>query len=92
MFEKKPSKAQIKKINKQLIESVENYRKCLRRMSSDAPIGALCLAQNIEKILLDQGYSRINELLDLDLTKIKGIGDKRARYLAACLDQFLAMC
>lgn len=91
MVEAKLSKSEIKKINKKLLESLQNYRKFMTYMSGDVPIGVLCLSKPIEKALLDNGILRVYDLFDRDLAKIKGIGKVRRRDLAASLDKFLAM-
>lgn len=82
---------EIKKINQQLIKSLENYRKSLHFLSADAPIGVLCLSKGTEKALLDSGFDRIYDLFDCDFTKIKGIGKARIGELTASLDKFISM-
>ena len=87
----KIKKSDQKKINKQLTESLVNYRKALSLMLGDAPIETLCLPKSTEKLLLNSGFLRIYDLFNCDLTKIKGIGKVRVRDLAARLDQFISM-
>jgi hypothetical protein len=82
----------IKKINKKLLESLQNYRNFMQYASADMPIGALCLKKDIEKLLLKNGFVRIYDLFDADFTKIKGLGKVRIRDLTARLNEFLAMC
>lgn len=91
MIEGKLKKSDIKKINKKLVESLQNYRKLMSYMVGDMPIGVLCLPKTVETILLNNGLLRVYDLFDRDLTKIKGIGKVRGRNLAACLDEFLSM-
>jgi hypothetical protein len=79
------------KINKKLLASLDNYRKIVNALSGDMPLGCLCLPNVTEKILLDNGFLRIYDLLDADLTKIKGLGFKRIRDITARLDQFLSV-
>ena len=82
----------IKKINAQLLESLNNYRNTLSYMAGDAPIGVLCLPKVIENILIRNGYTRIYDLFSADLTKIKGLGEARRRDLTASLNQFIPVC
>ena len=91
MVEVKLKKSQIKKINKKLLDSLQNYRKTMSLMVGDVPIGVLCLPKATEKVLLNSGFLRVYDLFDCDLTKIKGIGKVRVRDLAASVDQFLSM-
>jgi len=91
MVEVKLKKSEVRKINKKLLESLQNYRKFVACMSGDLPIGCLCLPKTTEKILIKNGFQRIYDLFDVDLTKIKGIGEVRIRDLTAGLDQFLSM-
>jgi hypothetical protein len=87
----KIKKSDQKKINKELTESLINYRKALSLMLGDAPIETLCLPKATEKVLLNSGFLRIYDLFNCDLAKIKGIGKIRSRHLAARLDQFVSM-
>lgn len=91
MVEVKLKKSVVKNINKKVLESLQNYRKTLAYMVGDMPIGALCLPKATETLLLNSGYSRVYDLFDCDLTKIKGIGKVRVRDIAASLEQFIAM-
>jgi hypothetical protein len=91
MSDLKLKKSDIKKINKKLLESLQNYRKMVHYMTGDMPIGVLCLQKQTEKVLIDNGILRVYELFDRDFTKIKGIGKVRIRDLTTCLDKFLAM-
>lgn len=74
-----------------LLESYDSYKKTMLYLSCDAPIAILHLPKVIENILSDNGISRVYDLLDMDLTKIKGLGDSRVRHLTSRLNQFLAM-
>ncbi len=91
MVEVKINKATVKKINKKLLESLDNYRKFVSYMAGDMPIEAMCLNKTIEKVLLKNGIVRVYDLFDRDLTKIKGIGKVRGRNLNTCLEQFLSL-
>ncbi len=91
MVEAKLPKSVIKKINKKLTDSLQNYRKMMACMVGDLPISALCLPKATETILIKQGFLRVYDLFDCDLTEIKGIGDARGRDLATRLDEFISM-
>lgn len=78
-------------IDKRLMESFSNYNKFIQLCSCDAPLGVLCLPKDIETILLREGYTRVYDLLNANLTKIKGLGKVRCYRLAACLDKFLSV-
>jgi hypothetical protein len=82
---------EMNKINKNLMKSLNNYRKTVTFMIADAPIGVLCLPKAIESILIGQDCLRVYDLLDRDLTKIKGLGSVRLEQLTSSLNQFLAM-
>ncbi len=77
-----------RQINKKISESLQNYNKLLNFMSADIPIEALCLDKTTANILSKNGVSRIFDLINLDFTKIKGIGITRSRYLTTCLNEF----
>lgn len=91
MVDAKLSKSEVKRINKKLIESLQNYRKIMNYMGADMPIECLCLPKATQKTLLDNGILRIYDLLNRDLTEIKGIGKVRRRDLAASLDKFFSV-
>ncbi len=91
MVEAKLNKTHIRKINKKLLESLENYKDIVRYMGADLPIGCLCLPQKYEKKLLENGILRIYDLFNRDLTKIKGIGKVGVGHLTARLQEFIPM-
>ena len=80
-----------KKINEKLKLEFDSYKKNMIYMSCDAPIGVLCLPKVIEKILLRIGCNRVYDILDVDLTKIKGFGAKRRAFLTSSLDEFISV-
>lgn len=84
-------KEEILKINKKLLESLDNYRNTISFMYGDAPIEVLCLPKVIETVLINNGCLRVYDLFNRDLAEIKGIGNTRVRQLAARLDEFLAV-
>ena len=90
MVKKNISKKEIN-IEEELIKSLSIFRKSIMVMAGDAPISVLCLPKTIENVLTLNGCLRVYDLFNRDLTKIKGIGKVRSRYLASSLDQFLSM-
>lgn len=91
MVEAKINKAAIRKINKKLLESLENYKDIVRYMGADLPIGCLCLPQKYEKKLLENGILRVYDLFNRDLAKIKGIGKVGVGHITTSLQQFVPM-
>ncbi len=91
MVEAKLKKTDIRKINKKLLESLQNYKDIVKYMGADLPVGCLCLPQKYEKKLLENGILRVYDLFNRDLTKIKGIGKVGIGYLTASLQQFIPM-
>ncbi len=80
------------KIKKELLVSLQNYRRSLLFLYADAPISLLGLSKSIETILSNNGLLRIYDLFDCNFTKIKGLGIGRIRELTTALDQFVSMC
>jgi len=78
-------------LKKQLRESYARYNNTIKYMVGDAPIASLCLSKNVEKVLRDNGFLRIYDIFDVDLTKIEGLHAAGARDLTASLNKFLAM-
>lgn len=87
----KLKKTVITKINKELAKSIDNYKKTMTLLVADVPIEALCLDKKTEKILLNKGFLRVFELINLDFTKIKGIGKLRGQRLTSSLNQFVSV-
>lgn len=75
----------------EIARSVLRYRKIMSHLELDLPIQVMCLPKVIENILLDMGCLRIYDMVDLDLTKIKGLGLNRRSILSAALDKFFSM-
>lgn len=75
-------------IKNKLLQSYNNYRKTMQYLAADIPISALCLPKSIETILENSGFLRVYDLIDADLTKIKGLGTIRREILASSLDKF----
>lgn len=78
-------------INKKLLQSLENYNKMLVHSMTDIPLGCLCLDHKTEEILLKNGFRRVFDLIDVDLTEIKGLGKIRIGKITTSLDKFLTM-
>ena len=72
-------------------KNLEHYRLTLAYMGANVPIGVLCLPKVIEKALVSDGCLRVYDLINRDLTKIKGLGDKRLALLTSRLDEFFTM-
>ena len=79
-----PEKIRLKK-------DFEHYRKILKFLETDLPIGALCLPKSLENILLKDGCIRVCDLLGRDLSEIKGVGAGRHSLLTSRLDEFLSI-
>ena len=73
----------------ELSKSVIRYRNLMDRLEADLPIECLCLPKVIEKKLVNAGCLRVYDVIDVDLTKIKGLGDRRIALLRSCIEQFL---
>lgn len=84
-------KIEMKKIREEVAKRLINYRKTIDIMAADAPIQVLCLPETIESILLDNGFLRVYDIINVDFTEIKGLGVARIRKLTACLNEFLSM-
>ncbi len=79
------------KLKEELRKRFSEYSNTIKYMAADAPIGILCLPPAVEKILTDQGFLRIYDLFNLDLIKIKGLGEVRIKQLTSRLDEFFSM-
>lgn len=75
----------------QMKEDFAHYRKTLQYMGGNVPVEVMCLPKEIENILIKRGFSRVYDLIGLDLTKIKGLGDSRVDILSAALDEFITV-
>lgn len=82
---------ELKKIHTELLKSLQSYQKSISFMAGDAPIGVLCLPKSIETVLVRNDCLRIYDLFNRDLTKIKGIGKTRIRYLTSSLNEFISI-
>lgn len=74
-----------------LKKDFEHYRKTLSFLAANVPIEALCLPPVIENALLKEGCLRVYDLINRDLTKIKGIGTGRLALLTSRLDEFFTI-
>jgi hypothetical protein len=68
-----------------------HYRQTLAYMGANVPLQVLCLPKEIENALLSNGCLRVYDLIDRDLRKIKGIGDRRLELLTTRLDEFFTV-
>jgi len=66
----------------------ERYEKVMKYLECDVPIQALCLPKAIEKCLISAGCFRVFDMIDCDLTKIKGLGKVRRTLLRTRLNEF----
>ena len=80
-----------KKYNERFEEDLSHYRNILYFLGGNVPIEALCLPKPIETILHKEGLDRVVDLSRIDLTKIKGLGDKRISLLSSRLDEFFSV-
>ena len=78
-------------LKRDLKKDIAHYRKILLRLEADVPLQCLCLPKTIETILSRSGCSRVLDVLDLDLTKIKGLGTRRRNIILTSLNEFLSM-
>ena len=80
---------ELKKIQKNFLKQIDNYKNFIRQSEQDAPIEVLCLPKDILGILRREGINRVYELTSRDFTKIKGFGSVRLGLLQAALDKFV---
>lgn len=69
-------------------KEMAHYRRCMNYLTLDIPIQVLCLPAAIENALTRSDYIRLYDLINRDLTKIKGIGVDRAALITSRLDEF----
>ena len=72
-------------------EDLAHYRKVLSYLEANVPIQVLCLPKVVENALLADGCIRVYDMLNRDLTKVKGLGRNRLDLLTARLDEFLTV-
>jgi len=80
-----------KKVNDKLLDDLQYYRKTLLFLGGNVPLEALCLPKVIQTILCSAGVDRVYDLIDRDLTKIKGLGRNRISLLASRIDEFFSI-
>ena len=76
---------------RKIAQDLERYRKIIVCLQGDSPIQALCLPKAIENKLLRSGCLRIFDVINTDLTKIKGLGDRRRAFLTSRINEFLSI-
>ncbi len=75
----------------ELKKNLAHYRNTLMFLGANVPIQVLCLPKVIEKALLSDGCLRVYDLINRDLTEIKGLGRNRVDLLTARLDEFFTV-
>ena len=81
------NKTDVKKIGKEVLKTVKTYANVLKIMACDMPIESLCLPKELNSILIKAGYLRVYDILDINLTEIKGVGVVRANMISARLQE-----
>lgn len=69
-----------------------HFRRTLEYMGANVPIQVLCLTKPLEKSLIERGFVRVYDLIDLDLAKIEGLSCRHLNMLTARLDEFFSVC
>lgn len=82
---------ELQKIKEQVLKKFSEYRTTMNYLAADAPIEILCLPKTIETLLIAANCLRVYDLINRDLTEIKGLGETRIRDLASRLDEFFSM-
>lgn len=82
---------ELKKLREELTRQIGEYQKTIKYMSADAPVSILCLPAKTQSILSRHGCDRVYDMLDLDFTKIEGLGIASIRDLTSRLEKFLSM-
>lgn len=82
---------EVKKIAKDFVDSINNYKKYIDKSFSDVTIDVLCLPNNINTILKENKIYTVYDLKNSELTKIDGIGSKKLGIINFRLSQFLGM-
>ena len=72
-------------------QDLAHYRMVLSYLEANVPIQVLCLPKVIENALLAEGCVRVYDMLNRDLTKVKGLGRNRLDLLTSRLDEFLTI-
>lgn len=75
-----------------MLKNLAHYRNILSYMGANVPIQVLCLPKVVEKSLANEGILRVYDLINRDLTEIKGLGQARLDLLASRLDEFFTIC
>ena len=84
--------AEIKRDSQEkLQEDLSHYRKTLYYLGANVPIQVLCLPKQLEAALISDGCLRVYDLINRDLTEIKGVGKRRLDILTSRLDEFLSI-
>ena len=78
-------------LKKTVLDSLKSYENVMKCLYTDVPISSLNLDKKTKAVLKKEGLNRLYEVINLDLSKIEGLCDRRRADLTACLDQFLSM-
>lgn len=81
----------LNEVRKKTLDSYKNYRNMMHYLSADAPIGVLCLPKSTENLLINNGFLRVYDIFDRDLTEIKGLTNTGIDLITARLNNFLSM-
>lgn len=82
---------EIKNDAEDLKKNLAHYRNVISYMGANVPIQVLCLPKVIENALIKDGCLRVYDLINRDLTEIKGIGSDRLALLTSRLDEFFTI-
>jgi len=80
-----------KVINSDWKKDFAHYQTCMQFLGANVPLETLCLPATITTILKREEFEMVYDLLNVDLTKIKGLGPRRINLLTSRLDEFLAI-
>jgi hypothetical protein len=80
-----------KNLDEEFKKNLSHYRQVMAYMGANVPVEVLCLPKPIESALLKEGFTRVYDLINHDLSKIKGIGKTRLSLLSARLDEFFTV-
>jgi len=82
---------EVKKIAKNFVDSINNYKNHMDKSFLDVTIDVLCLPDNINTILKENKIYTVYDLKNSELTKIDGIGNKKLGIINFRLGQFLGV-
>ena len=77
-----------KKFREEMQKAWNNYQTIMQFLEMDAPIEVLCLDKKTESLFRNNGFLRVNDIVNLDLTKIEWLDDRSRRNLTSRLNEF----